>query len=232
TTYGVEGGASIEACNMSPNDGGSRFAVTVSRSLLCSINLAVPGRHNVQNALAAVAVGLELGLGGDQIRHGLERFRGVDRRFQVKAEVDGITIVDDYGHHPTEIRATLDAARSRGARRIWAIFQPHRFTRTKFLMDEFGPAFSVCERVYVLDVYSAGEEIIPGVNAGSLAERMRETGCPVARYAPSAELLIHEILTALEPGVLVITIGAGSVYRIGEELEKALKPAAAAKSPA
>jgi UDP-N-acetylmuramate--alanine ligase len=229
-TYGLESGAVVNANNLSRNNGGSSFGVAASGRLLGPINLAVPGRHNVQNALAAVAVGLEIGLGTDQIRHGLERFRGADRRFQVRAEVDGITIVDDYGHHPTEIRATLDAARERGARRIWAIFQPHRFTRTQFLMNEFGPAFACCERVYVLDIYPAGEEPIPGINAELLVEAMRKTGCPEARYAPSGEWVLRDVLSALQPGVLVLTIGAGSVYRLAEDLETALKPAAAAKT--
>jgi UDP-N-acetylmuramate--alanine ligase len=225
-TYGLESAADITANEMSYSGDAPTFTVLLSGRRLCSIRLSVPGRHNVQNALAAVSVGLELGLSAEQIRHGLERFRGADRRFQVKVEIDGVTIVDDYGHHPAEIRATLEAARSRGARRIWAIFQPHRFTRTRFLMDDFGQAFAGCERVYVLDIYPAGEEPIPGVDAERLVRVMQATGCPMARYASSAESLVREILPALEPGVLVLTIGAGNVYRFAEELEMALKPAA------
>ena len=121
----------------------------------------------------------------EQIRQGLERFRGADRRFQIKAEVDGITIVDDYGHHPTEIRATLDAARLRGAKRIIAIFQPHRYTRTKFLLDELAGSFAGCDRVYVLDIYAASEPPIPGVSSERLVGRMHELGVDSARYAPS-----------------------------------------------
>ena len=136
---------------------GSVFDVVVKGKVLGPFSIHVPGRHNVQNALAAVTVGLELDLTAEQIRQGLERFRGADRRFQIKAEMDGITIVDDYGHHPTEIRATLDAARLRGAKRIIAIFQPHRYTRTKFLLDEFAGCFAGCDRVYVLDIYGASE---------------------------------------------------------------------------
>ena len=123
----------------------------------------------------------------EQIRHGLERFRAADRRFQIKAEVDGITIVDDYGHHPTEIRATLDAARLRGAKRIIAIFQPHRYTRTKFLLDELAGSFAGCDRVYVLDIYAASEPPIPGVSSERLVGRMHELGVNNARYAPSDE---------------------------------------------
>src|SRR5579875_3305898 len=172
--------------------------------------------------LAAVGVGLELGLSASQIRQGLERFHGADRRFQVKAEVDGITVVDDYGHHPAEIRATLEAARAQGAGRIWAIFQPHRYTRTRFLMDDFAGAFDGCERVYVLDIYPAGEEPIPGITSERLVERMRALGCRAARYAASEADLIAEILGEVESGVLILTIGAGSVWKVGEALVEGL----------
>ena len=158
----------------------------------------------------------------EQIRHGLERFRGADRRFQIKAEVDGITIVDDYGHHPTEIRATLDAARLRGAKRIIAIFQPHRYTRTKFLLDELAGSFAGCDRVYVLDIYGASEPPIPGVSSERLVGRMHELGVNNARYAPSEEQVLEELLSDARPGDLIITIGAGSVWKIGEALAKEL----------
>ncbi|HTV55747.1 MAG TPA: UDP-N-acetylmuramate--L-alanine ligase, partial [Terriglobia bacterium] len=207
-TYGVEPGADLRATDIDVHQPGSTFQVEEAGRRLFSVDLSVPGRHNVQNALAAVGVGLELGLSGDQIRHGLEHFRGADRRFQVKVEADGITVVDDYGHHPAEIRATLDAARTRGARRIWAVFQPHRFTRTNFLMDDFGPAFAGCERVYVLDIYPAGEQPIPGVTSEQLVRRMRETGCRPARYVPSEEPIVQELVAEAEPGVLILTIGA------------------------
>ncbi len=223
-TYGLEPGAAITAENIEieTEGGGSVFDVRESGQRLLSARLAVPGRHNVQNALAAVSVGLELGLDAEQIRRGIEQFRGADRRFQVKAEVEGITVVDDYGHHPAEIRATLDAARGRGARNIWAVFQPHRYTRTKFLMDEFAPAFAGCERVDVLEIYPAGENPIPGVTAQALVERMRELGCFAARYAPSETDLIRELLHEASPGTLILTIGAGSVWKIGDALAEAL----------
>ncbi|MGH9469850.1 MAG: UDP-N-acetylmuramate--L-alanine ligase [Terriglobia bacterium] len=223
TTYGMEPGATVTAVDMEAHARGARFRVEQSGKAPFPVEIAVPGRHNVQNALAAVCVGLELGLTAEQIRSGLERFRGADRRFDIKAEVDGVTIVDDYGHHPAEIRATLDAARAWGARRIWAIFQPHRYTRTKFLMDEFGPAFEGCERVYVLDVYPAGEQPIPGATADRLVERMsRQLGASV-RYAPASTDWVEEILAAAEPGVMIVTIGAGTVWKIGETLAESLK---------
>jgi UDP-N-acetylmuramate--alanine ligase len=177
----------------------------------------------VQNALAAVAVGLELGLSAEQIRKGLERFHGADRRFQVKAEFEGITIVDDYGHHPTEIRATLEAACLWGAKRVIAIFQPHRYTRTLFLMDDFAPCFQAADQVYVLDIYPASETPIPGVTSQRLVERMAKLGFARARYAPSEQAVIQGVLEDSRPGDLILTVGAGSVGRIGDALAEAIR---------
>jgi UDP-N-acetylmuramate--alanine ligase len=177
----------------------------------------------VQNALATIAVGLELDLTAEQIRQGLERFRGADRRFQIKEQAGGVTIVDDYGHHPTEIRATLDAARLRQATRLIAIFQPHRYTRTKFLLDELADCFVGCDRVYVLDIYAASEPPIPGVSSERLVERMRELGVNNARYAPSEQQVLNELEADTRPGDLIMTIGAGSVWKLGEALAKAIQ---------
>lgn len=221
-TYGIQGGADVTAHNLDLRSDGSSFEVGLNGNTMGSFNVNIPGRHNVLNALAAIAVGRELDLDREQIQKGLEGFRGADRRFQVKAEVDGITIVDDYGHHPTEIRATLEAARLRGAQRIRAIFQPHRYSRTKFLMDEFAQSFEVCDRVYVLDIYPASEPPIPGITSQRLVERMSELGYKGARYAPSAEAAAQEILDDIRPGDLVLTIGAGSVWKIAEALARSV----------
>jgi UDP-N-acetylmuramate--alanine ligase len=221
-TYGIEAGADVQGRIRELNSAGSVFDVGVKGKELGTFSIPVPGRHNVQNALATIAVGLELDLTPEQIRHGLERFRAADRRFQIKAEMDGITIVDDYGHHPTEIRATLDAARLRGAKRIIAIFQPHRYTRTKFLLDELAGSFAGCDRVYVLDIYGASEVPIPGVTSGRLVGRMHELGVNNARYAPSEERVLEELMNDARPGDLIITIGAGSVWKIGEAVAKEL----------
>jgi len=217
-TYGIESGADIRGEVIELNPKGSTFVAEVKGRSLGRFSIQVPGRHNVQNALAALAVGLELGLNAEQIREGLTRFRGADRRFQIKVESDGVTVVDDYGHHPTEIRATLEAARLRGAERILAIFQPHRYTRTQFLMDDFAYCFAGCDRVYVLDIYPASEAPVPGVTSQRLVERMRELGFDRACYAPSEKAVIQEVLGELQPGDLVLTIGAGSVWRISEAL--------------
>jgi len=222
-TYGIEAGADVQGTIRELTSAGSVFDVAVKGKDLGTLSIPVPGRHNVQNALASVTVGLELDLTAEQIRHGLEAFRAADRRFQIKAEMDGIVIVDDYGHHPTEIRATLDAARLRGANRIIAIFQPHRYTRTKFLLDELAGSFAGCDRVYVLDIYAASEKPIPGVSSGLLVGRMHQLGVNNARYAPSAEYVVEELLNDARPGDLIITIGAGNVWKIGETLAERLE---------
>jgi UDP-N-acetylmuramate--alanine ligase len=222
-TYGIEAGADVQGRILELTSAGSVFDVTMKSKELGAFSIPVPGKHNVQNALATIAVGLELDLTPEQIRQGLERFRAADRRFQIKAEVGAITIVDDYGHHPTEIRATLDAARLRGAKRLIAIFQPHRYSRTKFLLDELAGSFAACDRVYVLDIYGASEQPIPGVTSGSLVGRMHELGVNNARYAPSEEQLLHELSLEAQPGDLIITIGAGSVWKLGESLAEKLK---------
>jgi UDP-N-acetylmuramate--alanine ligase len=222
-TYGLDPGADVQGSSIRLQPQASCFEVEARGKPLGSFTIHVPGRHNVQNALAAVAVGLELDLTAEQIRSGLERFRGADRRFQIKAEFEGVTIVDDYGHHPTEIRATLEAARLWGAKRVIAIFQPHRYTRTLFLMDEFANYFQATDRVYVLDIYPAGEKPIPGVTSQRLVERMAELGFERARYAPSEEAVIQRVLEDLRPGDMILTVGAGSVGKIGDTLAEAIR---------
>jgi UDP-N-acetylmuramate--alanine ligase len=222
-TYGLEPGADIQGTIHELTPTHSEFDVSVKGKSLGRFAIHVLGRHNIQNALAAVAVGLELDLTAEQIRLGLEQFRGADRRFQIKAEQGGITIVDDYGHHPTEIRATLDAARLRQPKRVIAIFQPHRYTRTKFLLDELAGCFAGCDRIYVLDIYAASEPPIPGVTSERLVARMHELGVSGALYARSEKQVLDAILEVARPGDLMMTIGAGSVWKIGEALAVALR---------
>ena len=222
-TYGIEPGAEVTGLEVELERRGAAFEARVGNVSLGRLALNVPGRHNVQNALAAVAVGLELGLSPEQIREGLKHFRGADRRFQIKAEWNGVTVVDDYGHHPAEIRATVEAARLQGAHRIWAIFQPHRYSRTQALMDDFAHCFDGCERVHVLDIYPASEPPISGVTSERLVERMRELGFDRARYAPSEQEVVQEVLGEVRPGDLVLTIGAGSVWKIAEKLGRAIQ---------
>jgi UDP-N-acetylmuramate--alanine ligase len=182
-----------------------------------------PGAHNVLNATAAVAVALELGVSPDVALEGLAKFAGVGRRFEVKGEVNGVRVIDDYGHHPTEILATLAAARSCCSGRVHVLFQPHRYTRTMHLMDEFARAFHSADRVVLLDIYGASETPIDGVTAKALGERMREFGHRDVTYAGSNEAGVKEIVRGVVPGDFIVTLGAGSVSQLGEKILEGLK---------
>ena len=198
----------------------AHFVVNFHGLLLGPFTLHVPGRHNVLNATAAVAIGTQLGVSPEDIATGLATFRGVDRRFQTKGTVAGVTVVDDYGHHPTEIVATLQAARECGYHRIHVIFQPHRYTRTRDLMTEFAQAFAAADSVQVLDIYAASEDPIPGVTGAALAAEI--ANCQ-AEYAPSVAQAIASVVARATPGDLIITQGAGSVSSIAPLLLEALK---------
>ena len=201
----------------------SRFEVSNRNKKIGEFDLHVPGQHNVLNATAAVAAGVGLDIPMEKIAEALKQFRGVDRRFQLKGTIGGISVVDDYGHHPTEIRATLAAARQCGFEKIHVIFQPHRYTRTRDLADEFATAFELADTVQVLDVYAASEEPIAGVTGEDLADKVRAAGSE-AQYVSSFADAATRIASLARDGDLVITLGAGNVYQIGptvlEELEK------------
>jgi UDP-N-acetylmuramate--alanine ligase len=201
------------------------FEVNFKGLLLGPFALHVPGRHNVLNATAAVAIGVQLGVAPEEIAKGLATFRGVDRRFQVKGRVGAVTVVDDYGHHPTEIVATLQAARECGYSSVHVIFQPHRYTRTRDLMGEFGRAFGKADSVEVLDIYAASEEPIEGVTGKALAAEITGTQ---AAYAASVAEAIAAVVARAKAGDVVITQGAGSVSSIAPMLLAALEE----KSPA
>jgi UDP-N-acetylmuramate--alanine ligase len=209
-----------------------RFTVRFGDRDLGEFTLHVPGAHNVLNATAAIAVGIGLDISVDQIRGALDQFRGVDRRFQLKGRAAGITVVDDYGHHPTEIRATLAAARQCGYRKIHVIFQPHRYTRTRDLMDNFACAFGDADTVLVLDIYAASEQPIEGVTAERLVEEIRRVGHPSARYASSFDEAARVAISGAKEGDLILTLGAGSVYQVGPMILEnihATQPVAAAQ---
>src|SRR6266700_4102255 len=193
----------------------SRFDVIYRRPNLGDSRLRVPGAHNVLNATAAIAVGIGLDIQVGQIRAALETFHGVDRRFQLRGKVAGISVIDDYGHHPTEIRVTLAAARQCGFRKIHVIFQPHRYTRTRDLMDEFATAFQDADSLIVLDVYPASEQPIEGVTGEALVQKIIEAGKSSATYASSfaeSAKLVYEVATE---GDMILTLGAGSVSQLG-----------------
>jgi UDP-N-acetylmuramate--alanine ligase len=189
---------------------------------LGTVTLAVPGRHNLLNALAAIAVGMELGLSFDRVAAGLKDFRGAERRFEVRGEPNGILVVDDYGHHPTEIAAVLAAATTLG-RRIVVAFQPHRFTRTASLMDAFGPALAGADHIVLTDIYAAGEDPIAGVTLDALGAAVRRAVRAPVDIVPRLDDVVPAIVRAARPGDLVITLGAGSIGALPERLIAALE---------
>jgi UDP-N-acetylmuramate--alanine ligase len=179
----------------------------------------VPGAHNVANSLAAVAVGLDLDVSFDAIQAGLQAFTGVDRRFQERGEAGGVLVLDDYGHHPTEIRVTLETLRRRaGDRRTVVLFQPHRFSRTQALWDDFCRVFHQADRLLLTDVYAASEEPIPGVDAEGLARGIAERGHREVKFAGDLEAATEQLAKEVREGDVVLTLGAGSVWTAGEEL--------------
>jgi UDP-N-acetylmuramate--alanine ligase len=191
-------------------------------SPLCTLRLPVPGRHNLQNALAAVAVGLELGLDAGTVAAALASFRGADRRFQRLGEADGVLVIDDYGHHPTEIRAVLDAARASLGRRLVVAFQPHRYSRTARLMDRFGPALAQADELVLCDIYAASEDPIPGVTVGALAEAIAPSLSGRLHLARTLDDAVGLVTSLAQPGDAVITLGAGSIGTVGPRVLDAL----------
>jgi UDP-N-acetylmuramate--alanine ligase len=213
----------------------SRFHVSYGKGggqkkELGEFTLHVPGVHNVLNATAAIAVGIGLDISVEAIRHGLDQFRGVDRRFQLRGRAAGVSVIDDYGHHPTEIKATLAAARQCGFRKIHVIFQPHRFTRTRDLMDEFTTAFGDADSLFVLDIYAASEKPIEGITGAMLADQIREKSGQHVQYAPSFADAISAATSTAEEGDMILTLGAGSVSQLGPMILEALKEKVAVSS--
>jgi UDP-N-acetylmuramate--alanine ligase len=195
----------------------SSFEVNYSGKLLGEFSLHVPGVHNILNATAAIAVGIGLDIKVADIQSGLEHFRGVDRRFQLRGKAGGVSVIDDYGHHPTEIRATLDAARQCGFRKIHVIFQPHRYTRTRDLMDDFSTAFSGADSLTVLDIYPASEHPIEGITGQALAEKIRQQGTAVS-YSGSFSDAVSAVTSAAQAGDMILTLGAGSISQLSSML--------------
>ena len=205
------------------NDAFSRFQVTTATRVLGPFELHVPGRHNVLNATAAVAIAHQLEIDPAKIAEGIRHFRGVDRRFQLRGQGRGVTVVDDYGHHPTEIRATLAAARECGYRHIHVVFQPHRYTRTHDLLDQFGAAFTDADSVTVLPIYAASETPIPGVTAELLAGNIEG---PDVAFAPDFNAALDRVNAKAGEGDLILTLGAGSVSQLAPQIVASLQAVA------
>jgi UDP-N-acetylmuramate--alanine ligase len=197
----------------------SRFEVAAGGTILGPFELHVPGRHNVLNATAAIAIATQLEVPAAQIASALAAYGGVDRRFQWKGEVNGVAVVDDYGHHPTEIRATLAAARECGYTSVQVIFQPHRYSRTRDLMQDFGPAFADADAVQVLDIYAASEEPIAGVDAAALVKAVDRSA---VEYAASFEQAVQRTVERAKEGSVILTLGAGNVSQLGGIVLEAL----------
>jgi UDP-N-acetylmuramate--alanine ligase len=198
---------------------GSTFTLWRGADVVGEVTLHVPGMHNVYNSLAAVAVAFELEVPFEKIVEGLANFTGAHRRFQLKGEIDGVMVVDDYGHHPTEVRATLAAAKiGSGGRRTVVLFQPHRYTRTHDLMQEFARSFNNADTLLVTDIYAASEEPIEGITAETLTEAIKRFGHKDAHYIGGLEDAAEIVRARVQPGDMVITLGAGTVYRVADQI--------------
>jgi len=222
-TYGMGPEADFHAEDVMLGDRKSSFVLCRGAERLGRVELSIPGRHNVLNALAAIITCLEAGVPLAEIIRSIKLFRGAKRRFQVLGEAGGILVIDDYAHHPTEIEATIAAARSTG-KRIIAVFQPQRYTRTYFLLEQFSRAFYGADEVLITDIYSpAGEKRIEGVTSARLVELIRQNSNPNVRLVPTKEEVLQELLNRVKPGDLVLTMGAGDIWKTAEALSGELK---------
>jgi len=214
----------FKATDISLKQWGAEFRAHFRGKNLGPFRLAVPGIHNVSNALAAIAIGVELEIPVDLIRKGLAAFTGVERRFHLRGEVNGIMVVDDYGHHPTEVRATLTAAKQGWDRRLVVLFQPHRYSRTRDCIEEFTHAFDQADVVFMTEIYAAGEQPIPGVSGAKLSEGIKAGGHPSITFIERKETLPDQVLPHLKPGDLVLTLGAGDIWKAGTGILARLEP--------
>ena len=231
-TYGFSAQADIRGENVTPHPGGNRFDVVVrsrdgSQRTIEGIELPMPGRHNVQNALAAVAVGLEMAMTDEQVAHGFDKFGGVKRRFTKVGEIDGVTIIDDYGHHPVEIRAVLSAAREGAEGRVIAVAQPHRFTRLRDHMDDFQQAFNDADMVYISPVYAAGEEPIEGIDSEALVAGIKARGHRSVSTVSDADDLAMTLADVVQDKDVVVCLGAGDITKWAAGLAEAIRAAQA-----
>jgi len=219
TTYGLNPQADLQAVDVECLGLRSRFKVLRHGKPLGDIVLTLPGEHNVFNSLAAIAVGLELGIAFDAIKSALEKAEGVQRRLEIKGECGGVTVVDDYGHHPTEIKTTLEALEKGWPhRRKVVVFQPHRYSRTQALFDDFARSFYRSDMLLVLPIYAASEQPVAGVDSQSLCDSIQAHGHKDVRFSDGPEAALDQLSRLLAEGDVVLTLGAGNVYRVGEKL--------------
>ena len=222
TTYGVSKNSDIRADNLICKGLSTCFDVYKNIELLGSFTINIPGKHNVLNALGAIALGLETGLTFDLIKEALQSFRGVDRRFQIKAYSKDIMVIDDYAHHPTEIKAVLETAKNLGKKRIVAVFQPHRYTRTEKLYKEFAISLAIADKVILTDVYSAGEVPTKGANTNVIFNAMKNNGYKDAVYIPDKNRILSYLSNTIEKGDIILCMGAGDISAVAEALAEKL----------
>jgi len=224
-TYGLSTQAGLRAVGIEHRENTSTFDVVRGGKELGKVTVQIPGKHNVQNALAAIAVGLELGIPFDKVRAGIERFTGVFRRWEVKAEHHGVMVVDDYAHHPTEIRASLAGARAGWRRRVVCVFQPHLYSRTRDFYEDFGRAFFDADVLVVTDVYPAREEPIQGVTGELIAHAAKEFGHREVVYVADKKEVPAYLMRIMKEGDIIVTMGAGDIWKFGEEFVSLLEAA-------
>jgi UDP-N-acetylmuramate--alanine ligase len=217
-TYGLWEPADLTGIILERTETGARFSVVHQEKPLGEMRINMPGDHYVQNALAAVAAGMELDVPFESIKRGIESFEGVGRRFEIKGTVKGVTVIDDYGHHPTEIAATIRAARRNLKKRVFVLFQPHRYTRTQALADQFGRCFDEAEAVFVAEIYPAGEAPIPGVSSDLIVAAINRLGHVEAAPAATFDEAVAAVAARAGAGDVVLTLGAGDIYKAGERL--------------
>lgn len=222
-TYGISTAADLMAENISYHPYGSNFDLTIGGHNYGQFSLEVPGRHNILNALPVIGFCLEVGLSLEAIQTGFAAFHGAGRRFEIKGQFEGVTVIDDYGHHPNEIKATLEAASSLGARRVVVVFQPHRYSRTLFLSQEFGRCFDNCDKLFITDIYAASEKPIPGVTSKVILDHMPVSHRRKVKMVKNVDDVKYHLLNYVEPGDVVFTIGAGSITRIGPEILESMR---------
>jgi UDP-N-acetylmuramate--alanine ligase len=222
-TYGLSMQANFQAAEISYEGSTTTFRALANGEELGLVSIQVPGLHNVYNALATLATASELGVRFPVVQEALHSFTGVQRRFQIKGEIQGVMVVDDYAHHPTEIKATLAGAKSGWGRRIVAVFQPHRYSRTHHLFKEFLSAFHQADILFLTDIYAAGEDPIPAANASRLVEGIRKYGHKDVTFVQEKEDIVEHLLPRLHKGDMVFTLGAGDIWKIGEALLQKLR---------
>ena len=222
-TYGLNPQADVQAVDIHHKNNTSTFVVLKGNTELGSITLQVPGKHNVQNSLAAISVGVELQVPFAKIKSGIEKFGGVFRRWELKGEINGISVYDDYAHHPTECKATLSGAKAGWRRRVVCVFQPHLYTRTRDFYEDFGKAFLLADVLVVTDIYPAREEPIQGVTGELIINAAKQFGHKDVHYIPDKKNVPSFLQTIVKKGDIVITMGAGDIWKFGEEFLKQLK---------